>query len=61
VSVEDDGQGLQLGSTTPGMGLANVRAQLRDRFGTRANFDIASLAAGGVSARIRVPLTSAFR
>ena len=58
VSVEDDGQGLQLG-TTPGMGLANVRAQLRDRFGTNASFDIASRAAGGVRARIRVPLTSA--
>lgn len=56
VSVEDDGLGLQPG-TTPGLGLANVRAQLRDRFGTRARFDIASRAGGGVSARIHVPLT----
>lgn len=55
VSVEDDGRGLQPG-ITPGLGLANVRAQLRDRFGTRARFDIASRAGGGVSARIRIPL-----
>jgi hypothetical protein len=58
VSVEDDGQGLQTG-TTPGMGLANVRAQLRDRFGTRARLDIASRVGGGVSACILIPLTSA--
>ncbi|HTA66182.1 MAG TPA: histidine kinase [Xanthomonadaceae bacterium] len=57
VSVEDDGRGLQPG-TTPGLGLANVRAQLRDRFGTRASFDIASRVGGGVSARIRIPLPS---
>jgi len=56
VSVEDNGQGLQPG-TTPGLGLANVRAQLRDRFGTRARFDIASRAGGGVSARIHIPRT----
>ncbi len=56
VRVEDDGLGLQPG-TTPGLGLANVRAQLRDRFGTRARFDIASRAGGGVSARIHIPLT----
>jgi hypothetical protein len=56
VSVEDDGRGLQPG-TTPGLGLANVRAQLRDRFGTRARFDISSRAEGGVSARIQIPLT----
>lgn len=55
VSVEDDGRGLQPG-TTPGLGLANVRAQLRDRFGTCARFDIASRAGGGVSAHIHVPL-----
>lgn len=55
VSVEDDGLGLQPG-TTPGLGLANVRAQLRDRFGTHARFDIASRAGGGVSARIHIPL-----
>lgn len=57
VSVEDNGQGLQPG-TTPGLGLANVRAQLHDRFGTRARLDIASRVGGGVSARIVIPLTS---
>jgi hypothetical protein len=55
VRVEDDGQGLQPG-TTPGLGLANVRAQLRDRFGSAARFEIASRAGGGASARIHVPL-----
>lgn len=55
VRVEDDGLGLQPGAT-PGVGLANVRAQLRDRFGTRARFDIASRAGGGVTARIHVPV-----
>jgi hypothetical protein len=55
VHVEDDGQGLQPG-TTPGLGLANVRAQLNDRFGTRARFDIASRTGGGVSASIHIPL-----
>jgi hypothetical protein len=57
VSVEDNGRGLQPG-TTPGLGLANLRAQLRDRFGTSARFDIASRAAGGVRARIHLPLPS---
>jgi sensor histidine kinase YesM len=56
VSVEDNGLGLQPG-TTPGLGLANVRAQLRDRFGTSARFEIASRTGGGVSARIHIPLT----
>ncbi|MFK2931842.1 histidine kinase [Dyella agri] len=55
VRIEDDGQGLQPG-TTPGLGLSNVRAQLHDRFGTRARFEIASRTGGGVSACIHVPL-----
>lgn len=55
VRVEDDGRGLQAG-TTPGLGLANVRAQLHDRFGTRARFEIASRTRGGVSACIHIPL-----
>lgn len=55
VRVEDDGRGLQPG-TTPGLGLANVRAQLHDRFGARARFEIASRTGGGVSASIHVPL-----
>ena len=55
VRIEDDGRGLQTG-TTPGLGLANVRAQLHDRFGTRARFEITSRAGGGVSASIHIPL-----
>lgn len=55
VRIEDDGRGLQTG-TTPGLGLANVRAQLHDRFGTRARFEITSRSGGGVSASIHIPL-----
>ncbi|MFK2875804.1 sensor histidine kinase [Rhodanobacter hydrolyticus] len=57
VHVQDDGRGLQPG-TTPGLGLANVRAQLHDRFGARARFEIASRTGGGVSASIHIPLAS---
>lgn len=55
VTVEDDGTGLTPG-VTPGLGLANVRAQLQSLFGDRAGLDIASRPEGGVTARIHVPL-----
>lgn len=58
VSVEDDGAGLEPG-VTPGLGLANVRAQLHSLFGDRAALDVASRPEGGVRARIRVPLATA--
>lgn len=58
VGVEDDGAGLEPGMT-PGVGLANVRAQLQSLFGDRASLDIISRPEGGVSARIRVPLATA--
>ncbi|MET3663446.1 histidine kinase [Caulobacter sp. 1776] len=58
VSVEDDGAGLAEG-VTPGVGLANVRAQLASLFGDRATLDVASRSEGGVRARIRVPLGGA--
>jgi LytS/YehU family sensor histidine kinase len=54
VRVEDDGVGLQLGMGE-GTGLANVRAQLRTRFGAAASLDLAARAFGGVLARIVVP------
>lgn len=53
VSVEDDGAGLTAG-VSQGVGLANVRAQLRNRFDDRAMLDIASRPGGGTSARIRI-------
>jgi signal transduction histidine kinase len=55
IAVEDDGAGLTPG-ITPGLGLANVRAQLRSLFGDRASLDVTSRPQGGVSARIRVPI-----
>ena len=54
VRVEDDGVGLETG-VSGGLGLANVRAQLASLYGDSASLDIASLAGGGVRARIRVP------
>jgi signal transduction histidine kinase len=58
VSVEDDGAGLAPG-VTPGLGLANIRAQLRNRFGDRATFDVAGLTRGGTWAQIGIPLEPA--
>lgn len=55
VRVEDDGAGLALGMGD-GTGLANVRAQLRTRFGAAASFDLAGRESGGVVARLTVPL-----
>jgi two-component sensor histidine kinase len=51
IAVEDDGAGLQLGATH-GVGLANIRAQLRNRFGDGAVLDIASRPQGGTRAAI---------
>ena len=57
VVVEDDGAGLQPG-VTPGLGLANVRAQLLGLFGDAAGLDVTSRPGGGVAARIHVPLAA---
>lgn len=58
VAVEDDGVGLKEGLGS-GVGLANVRAQLQHRFGTRASLEIAGRTSGGVCARILVPKEAA--
>lgn len=57
VTVEDDGAGLQPG-TSPGLGLANIRAQLRNRFGDQAALEVAARDSGGTRASIRVPLAA---
>jgi sensor histidine kinase YesM len=57
VRVEDDGAGLKLGMGE-GTGLANVRAQLRTRFGAAASFELAGRSTGGVIARLILPLKS---
>lgn len=54
VSVEDDGAGLTPGPSH-GLGLANVRAQLRNRFGDDASLDITGRETGGTAAVIRIP------
>jgi signal transduction histidine kinase len=52
VAVEDDGAGLTAGEISHGLGLANVRAQLRNRFGDGARLDIAARPDGGTRAAI---------
>ncbi len=56
VAVEDDGTGLTPGPSA-GLGLANVRAQLRNLYGDAARLDIASRPDGGTRAAIEVPTT----
>ena len=51
VAVEDDGAGLSTGESH-GMGLANVRAQLRNLFGSGAALSIANRPGGGTRAAI---------
>ncbi|MDB5673170.1 MAG: hypothetical protein JWM65_152 [Sphingomonas bacterium] len=58
VTVEDDGAGLEPG-VTPGLGLANIRAQLRNRFGDSAALEVGARPDGGTRALIRVPLAAA--
>ena len=55
VMVEDDGAGLEVG-LGEGTGLANIRAQLRTRFGAAAQLELQQRAFGGVIARLVVPL-----
>jgi hypothetical protein len=55
VRVEDDGAGLKLGMGE-GTGIANVREQLRTRFGAAASFELSARDGGGVLARLVVPL-----
>ncbi|HEV7690633.1 MAG TPA: histidine kinase [Hyphomonadaceae bacterium] len=55
VAVEDDGLGLREGAGS-GVGLANLREQLRHRFGERALLDVSNRETGGVSSRIIIPM-----
>jgi histidine kinase len=58
VLVEDDGAGLRLG-IGEGTGLANVRAQLLTRFAAAASLELSGRSAGGVLARLVLPLEPA--
>lgn len=54
VGVEDDGRGLVPG-TSSGIGLANIREQLRTRYGERASLSVAARVGGGVVATLVLP------
>ena len=58
VHVEDDGAGLKLGMGE-GTGLANIRAQLLTRFASSASLELSERRAGGVLARLVLPLEPA--
>jgi hypothetical protein len=58
VQVEDDGAGLQLGMGE-GTGLANIRAQLLTRFASAASLELSERGAGGVLARLVLPMEAA--
>ncbi len=58
VQVEDDGAGLKLGMGE-GTGLANIRTQLLTRFASAASLELAERRAGGVVARLVLPLEPA--
>jgi signal transduction histidine kinase len=57
VSVADDGVGLRDG-LGGGVGLGNVRAQLRTHYGERAALTLAGRPGGGATATIELPLSS---
>jgi signal transduction histidine kinase len=54
LGVEDNGAGLQPGLGT-GVGLANLRGQLREHYGERASLQLSARPGGGVRAQLRVP------
>ena len=59
--VADDGEGLPAdlaARSTRGVGLANIRARLDHLYGDRAQLSLAPSAAGGVTARIVLPLAA---
>lgn len=58
VQVEDDGAGLKLGMGE-GTGLANIRTQLLTRFASAASLELSERGAGGVLARLVLPLEPA--
>lgn len=55
VLVRDDGAGLRPDSRGTGVGLKNVREQLRLRYGEAASLRLQSRSTGGVDASIRFP------
>jgi two-component system LytT family sensor kinase len=54
----DDDIGTLAPSTTPGIGLANVRERLQVLYGARASLELVQLAPAGVRADLRLPCAS---
>jgi anti-sigma regulatory factor (Ser/Thr protein kinase) len=59
VTVADDGQGFNAGSSGTGIGLKNVRERLRLAYGGAASFSIVANFPSGVAATINVPSDAA--
>lgn len=55
LSVEDNGAGLQPG-LGKGVGLANLRAQLAERYGPSAQLSLSARSGGGVRAELCIPV-----
>ena len=55
VTVADDGEGFNAGSSGTGIGLRNVRERLRLAYGAAATFNIVANFPSGVAATISVP------
>lgn len=58
ITVADDGQGFNAGSSGTGIGLKNVRERLRLVYGAAASFAIVANFPSGVAATIVVPTTT---
>ena len=58
IEVVDDGQGLGEAAGVSGIGLANVRERLQAIYGAAARLSISGNPAGGVCARIDLPLAA---
>ncbi|WP_246197447.1 sensor histidine kinase [Pseudoxanthomonas sacheonensis] len=59
VTVADDGQGFNAGSSGTGIGLKNVRERLRLAYGGAASFSIVANFPSGVAATINIPSEAA--
>ncbi len=59
VTVADDGEGFNAGSSGTGIGLRNVRERLRLAYGAAATFNIVANFPSGVAATISVPAMEA--
>jgi signal transduction histidine kinase len=56
VTVSDNGVGLREGTSSGGIGLANIRSRLKEMYGSDAALELSTPAQGGFSASIVVPL-----